>query len=196
MDEDIAHLKTENIKTLVTTNKLEGLTHEQLFVAHYQKLLGWAEYLCNYNKLVAEDLVQNAYIQFVTKKPELDTIDNIFGYLCRLVSNMYKNQLVRTSAQKRGGNFQSISLPLIEELIIVDTKSKEQAQEMLIEIAHFAVGNRMHSKTSDVLILRFLLGYYPKEIAQLFMSSIFAINNLIMRGRQELREFLKQKTNR
>ncbi len=192
MKQQIAHPKTEKTKPLVSSNNLEPLTHEQLFVAHYQKLLGWAEYLCNHNKMVAEDLVQNAYIQFVTKKPALDIIDNIFGYLCRLVSNLYKNQLVRTSAQKRGGNFQSVSLTLIEELIAVDTKSKEDAQEMLIEIAHFAVGNRIHSKTSDVLILRFLLGYYPKEIAQIFMSSIFAINNLIMRGRQELREFLKK----
>lgn len=195
MKQQIAHPKIEENKTLAST-KLEHLTHEQLFVANYQKLLAWAEYLCNRNKLVAEDLIQNAYIQFVTKRPELEAIDNIFGYLCRLVSNMYKNQLIRTSAQKRGGEFQSISLSIIEELVAIDTKNNEEAREALIEIAHFAVGNRMHSKTSDVLILRFLLGYYPKEIAQLFMSSIFAINNLIMRGRQELREFLKQKANK
>lgn len=195
MKQQIAHPKTEETKTL-SSSRLENLTHEQIFVTHYQKLLSWAEYLCNHNKVLAEDLIQNAYIQFVTKKPELNEIDNIFGYLCRIVSNMYKNQLVRISAQKRGGTLQAISLSIIEELIAIDTKSSEQAKETLIEIAHFTVGNRMHSKTSDVLILRFLLGYYPKEIAQLFMSSIFAINNLIMRGRQELREFLKQKINR
>jgi RNA polymerase sigma factor (sigma-70 family) len=196
MKQQIAHPKTEDLKNQTSSNTLESLTHEQLFVTHYQKLLGWAEYLCHYNKIVAEDLVQNAYIQFVTKKPELASIDNIFGYLCRLVSNMYKNQIVRASAQKRGGNLQSVDLPMIEELIAFDSKSSEQAREMLIEIAHFAVGNRVNSKTSDVLILRFLLGYYPKEIAQIFMASIFAINNLIMRGRQELREFLKTKNNK
>lgn len=194
MKQQIAHPTNEEKKLLAKLHKLEELTHEQVFVAHYQKLLSWAHYLCSQNKIVAEDLIQNAYIQFVTKKPDLENIDNIFGYLCRLVSNMHKNQLVRTSAQKRGGDLQSVSLSIIEELVAIETKNGEDAKEMLIEIAHFAVGNRIHSKTSDVLILRFLLGYYPKEIAQIFMSSIFAVNNLIMRGRQELREFLKKKS--
>ena len=172
------------------------LTHEEVFVVHYDQLLNWASYLCQNNKALAEDLVQNAYIQFVSRKPPLNEIENVFAYLCRLTSNLYKNQLVRTMAKKRGGEFQSVSLPLIEELVSIETESNEQAQELLIEITHFAVSSRKGSKTADVLILRFLLGYYPKEISQIFMSSIFAVNNLIMRGRQELKEFLKQRTNR
>ena len=189
MKQQTAH--PNEIKNQPFASKQEPLSHSQIFVANYPRLLSWAEYLCS-NKVLAQDLVQNAYIQFVTKKPLLDDIDNIFSYLCRLVSNLHKNQMVRTAAQKRGGGLEAVSLPVIEELLVIDTKNNQEARELLVEIAHFVVGNRLQSKTSDVLILRFLLGYYPKEIAQIFMSSIYAINNLIMRGRQELREFLKQ----
>ncbi|MEW6736461.1 MAG: RNA polymerase sigma factor [Acidobacteriota bacterium] len=165
--------------------------HVQLFITHYDQLLRWARYLCQGDIAAAEDLVQTAYIQFVTAHPSLDTIDNPLGYLHRLVSNLHKNQLVRTMAKKHGGSNQFIALSLIEEMVASGVTDNQQARDLLIDIAYFASERRQYSKTGAVLILRFLLGYFPKEISQLLTVSIFAINNLIMRGRQELRDFLK-----
>ncbi|MEW6734415.1 MAG: RNA polymerase sigma factor [Acidobacteriota bacterium] len=165
--------------------------HAKIFVDNYEQLLRRARYLCQGDIMTAEDLVQTAYIQFVTYQPPLNTIDNPLAYLYRLVGNVHKNQLIRASAQKRGGFGKTIDLPIIEDLVYDPIIDRQQAHDLLIEIAHFASERRQTSKAGAVLILRFLLGYFPKEIAQLLTISIFAVNNLIMRGRQELKDSLK-----
>ena len=165
--------------------------HEQLFVENYQQLLRWARYVCRGDAAAAEDLVQTAFIQFVRYRPPIDANKNVLGYLYRLISNVRKNQLVRASAHKRGGTGEAVDLPLIEELVAGGFRDGGRAQAMLLEIACWADERRRNSKTGAVLILRFLLGYFPKEIAQIMMASIFAVNNLIMRGRNEVKEFLK-----
>jgi RNA polymerase sigma factor (sigma-70 family) len=163
--------------------------HTELFVEHYERLLKWSIYICRGDVAAAEDLVQTAYIQFVTRRPPLESIENPFAYLCRLTSNVRKNQLLRASTQKRGSGM--AEMPIIEEMAVYEVEDIEQARDILIEIAHFAVTQRQRSKTGPALILRFLLGYFPGEIAQILRLSIFAVNNLIMRGRRELKEFLK-----
>ena len=82
-------------------------------------------------------------------------------------------------------------MPLLEEMVAHEVENNEQARDILIEVAHFAVIQRQRSKTGSALILRFLLGYFPAEIAKLLRLSIFAVNNLIMRGRRDLKDFLK-----
>ncbi len=171
-----------------------NLEHAEIFVEYYEQLLRLALYLCHNDRSMAEDLVQTAYIQFVTYRPALQVLENPLAYLRRLVANVHKNQLVRSSAQKRGGVNKAVDLLLIDELATHNTKGEQQAHDLLMEIAYFASERRLQSKTGIVLILRFLLGYFPKEIAQVLMVSIFAVNNLIMRGRQELKEFLKKET--
>jgi RNA polymerase sigma factor (sigma-70 family) len=178
---------------MVDDNRVESSTdHEQIFVENYQQLLRFAQYICKGDTVAAEDLVQTAFIQFIKYRPPLDTEKNILGYLHRLIINVRKNQIVRSSRQKRGGADEFIDLPLIEELVASGDVSNEAARELLIEIAGYAAERRNRSKTGSVFILRFLLGYFPKEIAQIMRSSIFAVNNLIMRSRQELRDFLKE----
>jgi RNA polymerase sigma factor (sigma-70 family) len=168
------------------------LEHAEVFVEHYDQLLRLALYLCHSDRAMAEDLVQTAYIQFVTYHPELQALENPLAYLRRLVANVHKNQLVRSNAQKRGGVNKAVDLLLIDELASYSVTGEQKAQDLLMEIAYFASQRRLQSKTGVVVILRFLLGYFPKEIAQVLMVSIFAVNNLIMRGRQELKEFLKK----
>src|SRR6185369_9883753 len=165
--------------------------HAQVFIEQYEELLRWARYLCQGDVAAAEDLVQTAYIQFVTYQPPLDAIENLLAYLRRLIANVHRNELIRSSAQKRGGAVKNIDLPLIEELVGYEETNDSQARELLLEIAYYASERRQQSKTGSVLILRFLLGYFPKEISQVLMVSIFAVNNLIMRSRNELKEFLK-----
>lgn len=165
--------------------------HARIFVEQYDQLLKWARYLCQGDSATAEDLVQTAYIQFVTYQPPLDKIDNTAAYLRKLIGNVRKNHLVRACAQKRGGTNSYIDLALVEEILASGVGDGQQAHDLLMEIAYFASERRLQSKTGSVLILRFLLGYFPKEIARVCMVSIFAVNNLIMRGRQELKEFLK-----
>jgi RNA polymerase sigma factor (sigma-70 family) len=184
--------KRNSFREIRMIGRLETTTepdHTEVFIDHYDRLLKWAIYLCRGDVAAAEDLVQTAYIQFITRRPPLESIENPFAYLCRLTSNLRKNQLLRASTQKRGSGIGE--MPLLEEMVAQEVENNDQARDILIEIAHFAVLQRQRSKTGSALILRFLLGYFPAEIAKLLRLSIFAVNNLIMRGRRDLRDFIK-----
>ena len=54
--------------------------HEQIFLAHYAQLCGWALALTNRDRERAEDLVHDAYIQFTFTRPEIGAIGNLNGY--------------------------------------------------------------------------------------------------------------------
>src|SRR5262245_60089480 len=104
--------------------------HTEVFIDHYDRLLKWAIYLCRGDVAVAEDLVQTAYIQFTTRKPPLESIENQFAYLCRLTSNLRKNQLLRASTQKRGSGLGE--MPLLEEMVAYEVDNNEQARDILL----------------------------------------------------------------
>jgi len=50
------------------------LKREELFTERYQRLLAWALRLTNQDRASAEDLVQDAFIQFVLGRTSLEEI--------------------------------------------------------------------------------------------------------------------------
>ncbi len=51
--------------------------HDDLFMARYQRMLGWALRLTEGRRHAAEDLVHDAFIQFTLKRPNLSAIENL-----------------------------------------------------------------------------------------------------------------------
>jgi DNA-directed RNA polymerase specialized sigma24 family protein len=56
-------------------------SHEDIFLRRYELLYGWALRLTRGDHQKAEDLVQDAFVQFTTARPDLDRLENPEGYL-------------------------------------------------------------------------------------------------------------------
>src|SRR6266478_9235099 len=72
---------------------------EELFTERYERLLSWALRLTNQHRASAEDLVQDAFIQFTRGRTSLDAIENIDGYLRRMLKYMHLARLTRHTQQ-------------------------------------------------------------------------------------------------
>ena len=68
---------------------------EQLFTERYESLLAWALRLTNQQREAAQDLVQDAFVQFMLGRTGLEQIENIDGYLRRMLRYMYVSRMSR-----------------------------------------------------------------------------------------------------
>ena len=60
-------------------------TREQLFTERSEILLTWALQITNQQRDAAEDLVQDAFVQFMLDRTHFEEIENTNGYLRRLL---------------------------------------------------------------------------------------------------------------
>src|SRR6185369_12833414 len=108
---------------------------ERLFTERYESLLAWAMRLTNNEREVAEDLVQDAFVQFVLGRSRLEEIENIEGYLRRMLRYMHVSRLSR-SAQ----HLQKAALSIADYdsggagLTVIEPPRRMQASEELLQI--------------------------------------------------------------
>ena len=60
-------------------------SREEIFAERYETLLEWALQLTHQQRDSAEDLVQDAFVQFMLARTQLEEIENVNGYLRRLL---------------------------------------------------------------------------------------------------------------
>lgn len=170
--------------------KTVGL-HEEMFLARYGKLLGWALHLTGGDREQAEDLVHDAFIQYTFSRPDLAGIQNLDGYLYAMLRNLRLSQIRRR--QRLPGQ----SLPALQydsaelSLRAVDPRDQIRVQDQLRQICRYACIRKETSKAGSVLLLRFMLGYYPREIAQVMRGSKQAAEERLRAARGEARLFLE-----
>ncbi len=75
--------------------------YEDLFIARYEQLLLWAGDMTEGDWDRAEDLVQDAFIQFTLSRPSLGQIENLDGYLRVCLRNLFISQIRRSSVGGR-----------------------------------------------------------------------------------------------
>ena len=166
--------------------KTTPVSHEDLFIERYQAIRSWALQMTNDHEL-AEDLVQDAFIQFTFTRPEISGIRNLEGYLYVLLRNLHMSQL-RRAARAR---LQPLSIVEYESaemsLRAADARDQIKAQDELRQICHFACARKESAWVGSVLILRFFHGYYPSEIAQILRTSRASVDQRLMLARSEAR---------
>src|SRR5256884_3741711 len=165
--------------------------HEEVFLARYGKLRSWALQLTEHDRERAEDLVHDAYIQFTFAQPDLDAISNLNGYLYSLLRNLHFSQLRRSSRRQH----RTISIVDYDSAEIglraADPRERIRLQDQLREICKYACMRKETSKAGSVLILRFLHGYYPREIAQVMRCTREAVEERLRVARSEARQYLE-----
>jgi RNA polymerase sigma factor (sigma-70 family) len=164
--------------------------HEELFLNRYRQLRAWALQLTGNDRERAEDLVHDTYIQFTLARPDLNAVENLNGYLYTMMRNLNVSHL-RRSQRKQNRILSVVDYDSAElGLRTADPREQIVMQDALRQICQYACMRKQTSKAGSVLILRFLHGYYPKEIAQVMLSTREAVEERLRIARSEVRQYL------
>ena len=163
---------------------------EQEFTRRYAQLLGWALRLTNNHRATAEDLVQDAFIQFTRSRTNLDEIENLDGYLHRMLRNMHISRLGRTSQQAQTDLRSITELECGLDAPGIELEERLQAHQELCRICQYACTRKESSRAGSVLILRFFHDYTPSEIAEVLCTSRHCVDQWQRLARRELKVYL------
>ena len=165
--------------------------HEEVFLGRYARLHAWALQLTENDRERAEDLVHDAFIQFTLARPDLDSIQNMNGYLYRLLRNLHLSQVRRFQRRQ----FRTLSVVDYDSaelgLRAADPRERIAIQDQLREVCQYACLRKQTSKAGSVLALRFVHGYYPREIAQIMRCSREAVEERLRLARNEAKQYLE-----
>ena len=166
---------------------------EQLFTERYESLLAWALRLTNQNHEAAEDLVQDAFVQFMLGRTGLEQIENIDGYLRRMLRYMHTSRMSRQAQRLQDT---ALSVADYDSLTLgwtaIEPPRRMQAFEELQQICSYACARKESSRAGSVLILRFFHDYFPTEIAGVLCSSRHCVDQWQRLARREVKLFMNE----
>src|SRR6266496_5709681 len=136
------------------------LSHEDLFIERYQRLLNRALQLTERNRQEAEDLLHDAFVHFTLVRPDLNAINNLDNYMLTILRNLHLSHIRRAARSAHGPrslvDFDSLQIGLRAD----DLRTQMQIHDELRLICHYACVRKDTSKAGSVLLLRFFRGYY------------------------------------
>jgi RNA polymerase sigma factor (sigma-70 family) len=170
----------------------KSTTHEELFLERYPDLMSWAFQISRYDRNKAEDLVHDAYIQLTLVRPDLESIQNLDGYLYGMLRNMHSAELRR--------NFRAPTSPLsvveYDSALLSLQRASDQVQtahmqDQLRSVCAYACERKESSKAGSLLLLRFFHGYYPSETARIAGTRRVTVDSWLRIARAEAKLYLE-----
>jgi RNA polymerase sigma factor (sigma-70 family) len=175
----------------MSTGTAHALVHREVeFLARYDQLLRWAERLTDSDRGLAQDVVHDAFVHFMLSGTSYESINNLDHYLHEILRNVHRTHIRQRSARR----FEQLSelgpddLPLSS----ADPHSALQARNTLLAICRYVCERKEVSIASSILVLRFLHGYYPNEVARLTNRSRSAVDGLLKSARHDLKVYLSE----
>jgi RNA polymerase sigma factor (sigma-70 family) len=169
----------------------EHAFREQLFTERYANLRIWAIHLTNHES-TADDLVQDAFVQWMLGRTRLEEIENIDGYLRNMLRNMHFSRTSRAAQRLQ----ETLSIADYDSGLLgwtaIEPPRRLQASEDLHQICAFACFRKESSKAGSVLILRFFHNYFPTEIASVLNSSRNCVDQWQRVARREAKMFMNR----
>ena len=166
---------------------------EQLFSERYEGLLAWAMRLTNQQRDAAEDLVQDAFVQFVLGRTRLEEIENIDGYLRRMLRYMHVSRVSHSAQHLQDAELSVADYDSCRHgWSAIETPRRMQAFEELHQICTYACSRKESSRAGSVLILRFFHEYFPSEIAAVLSSSRHCVDQWQGLARREVKLFMNE----
>jgi RNA polymerase sigma factor (sigma-70 family) len=165
---------------------------EQLFTERYESLLAWALRLTNHQRDTAEDLVQDAFVQFMQSRTKLEEIGNIDGYLNRMLRYMYFSRISRPPQHLFETALSVADYDTIQSGTAGEPSRRVQASEDLYRLCAYACARKESSKAGSVLILRFFLDYFPIEIARVLNITRHCVDEWQRKARREAKLFMSE----
>ncbi|HJT30256.1 MAG TPA: RNA polymerase sigma factor [Pyrinomonadaceae bacterium] len=165
---------------------------EQLFTERYANLRLWAIRLTN-QESAADDLVQDAFVQWMLGRTRLEEIENIDGYLRTMLRNMHFSRVSRAAQRLHETE---LSIADYDSGLLgwaaIEPPRRLQASEDLHQICAYACFRKESSKAGSVLILRFFHNYFPTEIASVLNSSRNCVDQWQRLARREAKLFMNR----
>jgi len=164
---------------------------EQVFLEHYFWLLQCALGITHGQRELAEDLVHDAFVKFLTSDVDLDEILDIRWYLNGFLRNLHLLHLRRAMRHP----VHQLSL-LDHDSALLGLRSQAstdrlQSADLLMLACGFACYRKESSLTASILILRYFHGFYPGEICLLLNAKRKLVYRWIERGRAETKEYVQ-----
>lgn len=173
---------------VVTVTK--RLSHEEVFLERYDRLLKSALQITSSDRELAEDIVHDAFMQFTLSAPNLVAINNADHYLFGVLRHLHLSHLRRATRQ-RLEQLSTIEWGSTKVWFLgIDPEYRLQVQDELQAVCRYACLRKESSISASVLILRFFHGYYPGEIAKLLHSSRNIVDVHLKFARREAQAFL------
>ena len=168
----------------------EQAFREQLFTERYANLRLWAIHLTN-QESAADDLVQDAFVQWMLGRTRLEEIENIDGYLRTMLRNMHFSRMSRAAQRLQET---TLSIADYDSGLLgwtaIEPPRRLQASEDLHQICAYACFRKESSKAGSVLILRYFHNYFPTEIASVLNSSRNCVDQWQRLARREAKLFM------
>ncbi|HYV10023.1 MAG TPA: RNA polymerase sigma factor [Pyrinomonadaceae bacterium] len=165
---------------------------EQLFTERYANLRLWAIHLTS-QESAADDLVQDAFVQWMLGRTKLEEIENIDGYLMTMLRNMHFSRMSRAAQRLQET---ALSIADYDSGLLgwtaIEPPRRLQASEDLHQICAYACFRKESSKAGSVLILRFFHNYFPTEIASVLNSSRNCVDQWQRLARREAKMFMNR----
>ena len=165
-------------------------SHEEIFMARYELLRKWALHLSSHDLEQAEDLLQEAFVQFTLTNADPREIKNLDAYLYGLLRILHLAQLRRSRTRARMLRAALDYDAAILGLRAADPRGQMIMREQLRRVCQYACRRKETSKAGSVLILRFFLGYYPAEIARIGGCARSAVEERLRIARAEAKAHL------
>ncbi len=155
---------------------------------HYASLLGVADRRCGGGAL-AEDVVQTALVRAHRYMQRSGAIQNLGGWLHRLVQNC-ATDLLRIERRRLSGT------QLEEGLEASGTDSRERVERA--ELRELILGGieRLPDIYREPLRMRYLMGLDARDIAEQLSDNLHSVKSRLARGRRELRRRLESRLER
>ncbi len=176
------------MRSVSITNRL---SLEEIFLKRYDYLLKSALRVTKYDREMAEDLVQEVFVRFTSGNPNVVAIDNIDNYLYAVLRNLHLAHIQRTTKQRleQLSTFEDDATGL-DRRLVTDPQPQIRVQDELRAICRYACIRKETSISGSVLILRFFLGYFPTEVAQLIRCPRNVVEVRLNSARREAQGFL------
>ncbi len=162
-------------------------THSSAFLEHYASLRAWALRLTDGEQAEAEDVLHDAFVQFVRLAPELSGIENLGAYLNRLLRNLHLAHITRRLRMQYvdldAFDYDSLALSIRN----VHPLHLRELEDELRSICAWTVARRHDTRAASYLILRFFLGYLPSEICRLCACNRESLEKGLQSARTEIR---------
>jgi len=145
-------------------------------------------YHVTYNKDVAEDICQDAFIRFYDKDMVFNTVDDAKYWLIRVAKNLAINQVKRKSRERN-------SVEKLKKLPHAKSYDKDGASELLKEESTQAVRKAVEQLPEiykTIIVLKEYAGLNYKQISQVLRISESNVKVRVHRARKELESMLSR----
>lgn len=166
------------------------IKREVEFLLRYDQLLKLATKLTDSDRGLAQDVVHDAFVQFMLSSTDYGAIDNVDHYLHQVVRNVHRTHIRQRSTRRLEQLSETSKEPA--PISFADPYGVVQARDLLVTICRYVCQRKETSVASSILVLRFLHGYYPNEVAKLTRRTRSAVDGLLKSARRDLKGHLSK----